>query len=348
MQEAERRVTAVTQADIRMSESTTGLTFSGLAARFNEAAYIGPKGRGFYETIEPGAFAGQLANGSDVRALFNHDPSLLLGRVSAGTLRLTETRDGLANDIDLPDTTAGRDVAALIRRKDITGQSFQFMVSRETWGKMEVGGGSLRTIHEMGSLIDVGPVTFPAYVGTTASVRALTYAAVTQKRDGVQDVGMLAMLASTDACIDAATTALAAGVPAQAQALLGAAAETIDIASYSLYSFCDPSTLKALGLPDIAAMIEAVDSAIDAAIAAVNSGNVDPSVCSAADVATDALMSVLHIADADDGTSLDPESAVETSESGTNSNEGDPMRSLLRIRKRRLALARSISFTERA
>jgi HK97 family phage prohead protease len=125
---------------------------------------------GFYEQIAPGAFAKTIQE-QDVRALFNHDPNALLGRLSAGTLRLTEDGTGLAYEIDLPDTTTGRDVAAMLERRDLSGSSIGFKVVEQEAGLTEQDF-PLRTLKQV-SLRDVGPVTFPAYVDTDAALRSL-------------------------------------------------------------------------------------------------------------------------------------------------------------------------------
>jgi HK97 family phage prohead protease len=77
---------------------------------------------GLVERVAPGAFTKTIAE-ADIRALFNHDPNYLLGRSAAGTLRLSEDGTGLPYEIDLPDTMAGRDVATMLERRDITGSS---------------------------------------------------------------------------------------------------------------------------------------------------------------------------------------------------------------------------------
>jgi hypothetical protein len=127
----------------------------------------------FREKIAPGAFSKALAR-SDARALQDHDPSRLLGRQSAGTLRLREDATGLLAEYDLPDTTDGRNVAELIRRGDIQGQSFCFTTALDAW---EFGSEtSLRTLIEIGELFDVGPVTYPAYEETSVAMRAFNTA----------------------------------------------------------------------------------------------------------------------------------------------------------------------------
>lgn len=141
-------------------------TVAGYAAVFGESANIGDS---FYETIAPGAFTNTL-KATDVRAYYGHDSRRLLGRTSAGTLRLKQDSKGLAVEIDLPDTTDGRDVRELIDRGDISGMSFGFQVLKETWD--ETGNMSHRTIHEV-ELIEVSVVANPAYQGTSVALRSL-------------------------------------------------------------------------------------------------------------------------------------------------------------------------------
>lgn len=125
---------------------------------------------GFVEKVAPGAGKKSLQE-QDVRALFNHDANFLLGRLSRGTLRMEEDDTGGAYEIDLPDTTAGRDVAKLLERGDIPGSSFGFRVIQDEWGETEQGFPE-RTLMQF-SLRDVGPVTFPAYTDSTAALRSL-------------------------------------------------------------------------------------------------------------------------------------------------------------------------------
>lgn len=123
---------------------------------------------GFVEEIAPGAFA-EVLNTDDVVALFNHEADHVLGRKSAGTLRLWEDAKGLRYEVDLPDTATGRDVATLLERRDIIGSSFSFSVAAkgDRWGYSS--GRRHRTITKVATLRDVGPVTFPAYLSTEAT-----------------------------------------------------------------------------------------------------------------------------------------------------------------------------------
>jgi HK97 family phage prohead protease len=141
-------------------------TISGYAAIFGEVAEIGEF---FSEVIARGAFTKTLQT-ADVRAYFGHDSRRVLGRQSAGTLRLREDDKGLAFEIDLPDTSDGRDVHTLIKRGDITGMSFGFYVYRQEWD--ETVNPPKRTLLEI-ELREVSVVSEPAYDGTSVALRSL-------------------------------------------------------------------------------------------------------------------------------------------------------------------------------
>lgn len=123
----------------------------------------------FREKIQRGAFTKAIAS-CDVRALVNHDPNCLIGRKSAGTLRMSEDEIGLRVEIDLPDTNVGRDTAESIRRGDMQGQSFSFTTGIDQWDWS--GETALRTLVEVDQLFDVGPVCFPAYEETSVAMRS--------------------------------------------------------------------------------------------------------------------------------------------------------------------------------
>src|SRR5574338_873109 len=121
----ERRSLA-TPPELRAGDN--GKTVAGYAAVFNEVADIGGS---FREIIAPGAFKDTLDG--DVRALVDHDSGRVIGRSKSGTLRLKEDAHGLAAEIDLPDTTDGRDLAVSLERGDISGMSFGFRVTHDEW-----------------------------------------------------------------------------------------------------------------------------------------------------------------------------------------------------------------------
>lgn len=142
-------------------------TISGAAAVFSQTSQnLG----GFVEQIAPGAFARTLQT-ADVVALFNHDPSQILGRTSAGNLRLSESDLGLMYEVTVPATRAGLDAAENVRAGLVTGSSFAFRAVNDTWSETDTGF-PLRTVTEA-ALFDVGPVTFPAYLQTEQGDAAL-------------------------------------------------------------------------------------------------------------------------------------------------------------------------------
>lgn len=129
---------------------------------------------GFMEQVARGAFKKTIKEG-DVRALWNHDPNVVLGRNKSGTLRLSEDDVGLLYEIDLPDTQAAGDLYTLIERGDVNQSSFAFEVIRDEWQYPEGNSRELpvRTIKEA-RLWDVSPVTYPASDSTDVDVaRAL-------------------------------------------------------------------------------------------------------------------------------------------------------------------------------
>lgn len=124
---------------------------------------------GFIERIEPGAFAESLER-SDPVALFNHNSDLILGRLGAGTLELSEDDRGLFYSV--PELPASRaDVLEAVQRGDVAGNSFAFIVDTDRWEKRD--GDHVRIIEKFARLIDVGPVVHPAYLDTVVAARAL-------------------------------------------------------------------------------------------------------------------------------------------------------------------------------
>jgi len=143
---------------------------SGYAAMYHRETVIMGLWR---EQIAPGAFTSALKGDDDVRALFNHDPNILLGRTKSGTLALSEDEDGLRYDIALPDTQQASDVRELIKRGDVSGSSFGFRIEDEDWDEKPTKRGQLPllTIRKV-ELFDVSPVTFPAYPQTSVTARS--------------------------------------------------------------------------------------------------------------------------------------------------------------------------------
>lgn len=151
-------------------------TISGYAAVFESPADIGGM---WIERISPGAFRDSLQR-DDVLALAAHDSARVLGRTSSGTLRLREDEKGLAVEIDLPDTSDGRDVHELVRRRDLKGMSFGFVVRHDEWD--ETVDPPTRTIRSV-ELIEVSAVANPAYGDTSLALRSRDKAKQSEQAD---------------------------------------------------------------------------------------------------------------------------------------------------------------------
>lgn len=173
MSEMERRCFA---AELRAADEGGRRRLTGYAAVFNsQSEDLG----GFREIIKPGAFKRSLASQPDVKALFNHDPSRVLGRSTNGTLAMVEDERGLRVDITLPETATADEVHALVRGGYVSQMSFAFRVgdNGEEWNKR------VRTLTDV-DLFDVSVVTDPAYRATEVSARALAAAAQSDEADG--------------------------------------------------------------------------------------------------------------------------------------------------------------------
>lgn len=142
---------------------------AGYAAVFDSPADLGQ----FVEVIRPGAFASSLrSNPGGICALYDHERRSILGRVSAGTLRLHEDAHGLAFELDLPDTTVGRDLAVLVQRGDVAGCSFGFVVPEggDHWNTR--ADKMVRELREV-RLHEITITPQPAYPDTTVAMRSM-------------------------------------------------------------------------------------------------------------------------------------------------------------------------------
>ena len=173
------------QFDVQSTAS--GFTIAGYAAKFNTRSQdLG----GFVETIAPGAFARSLDSGADVRALINHDPSLILGRTVAGTLRVAEDSTGLHYQVQAPDTSYARDLIESMQRGDVTQSSFGFYKQIDDWSRD--GATRLRTLLDV-DVFDVSPVTYPAYLDTESGVTGRSLAPGDVLRKWVEEEARSAM-----------------------------------------------------------------------------------------------------------------------------------------------------------
>lgn len=162
---SERRF--VPNAELRVQEADTGPVIAGYAVLYNERSMML---RDFKEEVAPGAFGASLTG--DVRALWQHDSTQVLGRTKSGTLRIWQDDRGVAFELRPPDTQLGRDALTSIRRGDIDQMSFGFTVPSggDRWSKLP-DGTPLRTVVQA-DLLEISPVTWAAYPQTSVGVRS--------------------------------------------------------------------------------------------------------------------------------------------------------------------------------
>ena len=164
--------------ECRREDPVLGNVLVGYAARFFDPQLpeetqtrLGPH---LVERIHRGAFRGVAKR--DVVALAHHDQARPLGRVSAGTLKLALDDQGLRFEVQLPETTDGRDVREQVRTGLVNGSSFGFMVRDENFASLTTRAGRLhiRNLTDI-DLFEVSPVTMPANPeGTTAELRCIS------------------------------------------------------------------------------------------------------------------------------------------------------------------------------
>lgn len=124
---------------------------------------------GATEVIKPGAFSNCLSQ--DVRALINHDSTLVLGRTRAGTLTLKQDERGLWGSVKINrEDGDAMNLYARVQRGDVDQCSFGFNIKRETF--VDLGGDQYRwEIEEVDPLYEVSVCTFPAYQETGVAAR---------------------------------------------------------------------------------------------------------------------------------------------------------------------------------
>lgn len=156
-------------------EKKDAATLVGYAARFNsESEILGydPSYGPWREMLLPGCFRSILAQSPDIRALYSHDTSQVLGRTAkAGTLKLAEDDYGLRFEICLPNTQTARDLSENIRLGNIDGMSFGFSPDYETIQWERRNGYSLRIIRDIPILDEISVVAFPAYQASGVEAR---------------------------------------------------------------------------------------------------------------------------------------------------------------------------------
>lgn len=160
--------------EVRDGEDGTPATIVGYPIVFNQQTLIDGLFSRFMEQVSAKAFTKTLKEG-DIRALFNHDPNMVLGRNTSKTLKLRPDDYGVYMEVQPPPAQWATDLITSIKRGDVSGGSFAVRVIRDSWTDPQPNeDGSvpprLRTIEE-GVLYDVSVVTYPAYPQTDIQAR---------------------------------------------------------------------------------------------------------------------------------------------------------------------------------
>lgn len=147
---------------------------------------------GVTESIAPGAFTDSISG--DVRALYNHNTDLILGRTSAGTLELRQDSHGLWGKVKINrNDSSAMDAYERIKRGDITGCSFGFDIEEEKQTVKEDGSVHF-TITKVNPLFEVSPCVFPAYEATRISARGREFEEIQKRRTEAWRVSALKRL----------------------------------------------------------------------------------------------------------------------------------------------------------
>jgi uncharacterized protein len=147
-----------------------GAKIVGYAAVYNQLSEpINEMGGAFAEQVAPSAFNKTLHDSTDVKALVNHEPTRLVGRVKNGSLRLTSDARGLYSELDVPDTSTARSLYEEVAAGLVDAMSFGFFAIRDRWDTTP-GKRPERTLLEV-RLLEVSYTATPAYPQTTAAAR---------------------------------------------------------------------------------------------------------------------------------------------------------------------------------
>ena len=185
---AERRWIRPAAGGFKTREDGEELYIEGYFAVFDSNYQIFD---GATESIAPGAFTDELAE--DVRALVNHDDTLVLGRTRAGTLTLSEDTHGLYGSILVNrDDQDAMNCYARVQRGDVSQCSFGFRILEEDFEERKDG--SVHWTIKKVKLYEVSVCTFPAYTDTNVKARKDDLDAIRERRKEAWRKSMLAKL----------------------------------------------------------------------------------------------------------------------------------------------------------
>ena len=174
--------------EFKTREDGEDLIIEGYFAVFDSNYEIAP---GLSESIAPGAFQNSLAR--DVRALTNHDTTLVLGRTKAHTLEISEDSHGLFGRVRInPNDQDAMNLYQRVKRGDVDQCSFGFDIADEETDYREDG--SMHWTIKDVILYEVSCCTFPAYEETSISARSAERDAAMKRRNDAWKETMLQRL----------------------------------------------------------------------------------------------------------------------------------------------------------
>lgn len=172
----EQRYVKMNEVTVRSDDEGNPI-LEGYFVRYDDVYEIAP---GATESIARGAFTESITG--DVRALYNHNSDIVLGRTSAGTLELKDTDQGLWGRVIINQSDSqAMDAYARIARGDITGCSFGFEVEKEST-EVKDDGSVHWTIEKVNPLYEVSPCVFPAYSATSIHAREKDLKEIRERR----------------------------------------------------------------------------------------------------------------------------------------------------------------------
>lgn len=165
MNRALRREVRPILTEFTARDDSGGPTIEGYFAVFNSIYEIAP---GMTESVAPGAFSRTISG--DIRALTNHDTTLVLGRTKAHTLELREDEHGLWGRITInPNDGDAMNLYERVKRGDVDQCSFGFEITAEETDFRDDG--SIHWTIQDVELYEVSACTFPAYKETNITAR---------------------------------------------------------------------------------------------------------------------------------------------------------------------------------
>ena len=180
--------TRTAQTEWQVREDTENPTIEGYFAVFNSNYEMGFD---MSESIAPGAFTNSISG--DIRALINHDTTLVLGRTTAHTLEVRQDERGLWGKISInPKDTDAMNLYERVKRGDVSQCSFGFeIVSEETEFRDD---GSIHWTITEARVYEVSVCTFPAYEDTGVKARAELKEELIQRKNEAWKAQMLKKL----------------------------------------------------------------------------------------------------------------------------------------------------------